>query len=286
MKQVDNTLCIGEIDYTNVWPVFHHFRDLIREEIHISKQVPTGLNTAMANGEVHIGPISSFSYAEHVELYDLFPDLSVSCDGRVNSILLFHRKPLQDLQNSRVALPTTSATSVNLLKILLRKFYGIQPEYFYAKPDLNAMMKEADAALLIGDDAIRANWRMKASSEEMFVTDLGQCWKHWTGESMTYAVWAVRRDAIKRMPRLVESVYQAFMKSKQIGLQNKQPMIERAVREVGGTQAYWNMYFNQLNHDFTKSQQKGLSLYFRYAHELGLLDRHIPLHLWNSNTVA
>lgn len=286
MIQAIQPLCIGEINYTNVWPVFHHFSKMMNDDIIISRQVPSRLNAAMAQGEVDIGPISSFSYAEHADQYELFPNLSVSCDGRVNSILLFHRKPLQDLRNSKVALPTTSASSVNLLKILLRRFYDCEPDYFYAEPNLDSMLNEADAALLIGDDAIRASWRTDALMQGLMITDLGECWKIWTGHSMTYAVWAVRRQAIEAKPHLVEKAYLAFMESKRMSLQNPQLIIERAIREIGGSVSYWQMYFRHLSHDFSKVQQEGLSLYFEYAYELGLLERSVSLQLWDHHTVA
>lgn len=283
MTKMNSALRIGRINYTNVWPVFHHFPEHLKEEVEIVSEVPTGLNRAMAAGDIHIGPISSFSYAEHAEHYDLFPNLSVSCLGRVNSILLFHRKPLSELKYSRVALPTTSATSVNLLKIILRRFYDIEPEYFYAAPSLGDMMKEADAALLIGDDAIRASW---SEQSDLQITDLGDLWKRWTGEWMTYAVWAVRRDAAASAPSLIQAVYQAFQNSKRMGTHDPRPMVEQAIREIGGDMAYWNMYFRQLCHDFAKPQQSGLALYFNYAQELGLLERHVPIQLWDNHTVA
>ena len=71
-----------------------------------------------------MGPISSFAYGESFEDYMLYPDLSVSAYGEVNSILLFHEKPLREIANGHIMLPTTSATSVNLLKIILEKFYN------------------------------------------------------------------------------------------------------------------------------------------------------------------
>lgn len=282
MKESHSLLRVGRINFTNVWPVFHYFPEQLKAEVEIITQVPTSLNRAMAEGSIQLGPISSFAYAENYKQLEMMPDLSVSCYGRVNSILLFHRKPLTELKDSRIALPTTSATSVNLLKIIMQKFYEGNPSYFYAQPELEKMMLNADAALLIGDDAIRASW----SNTSYMVTDLGEEWAKMTGRWMTYAVWAIRKDVPHRSAGIVQSVHEAFQQSKRLGLQNIKVIVEKAAAELGGTSMFWERYFTGLNHDFSEQQRAGLDLYYSFANELGLLNHKIPLQIWTNNTVA
>jgi len=273
---------IGRINYTNVWPIFHHFPETrFSGQVEIVTQVPSTLNRAMAAGEIDMGPISSFAYGESFENYVLFPDLSVSALGPVNSILLFHRKPLEEIVNGTFGLVNTSATSVNLLKIILEKFYGGKPRYFVSEPDLESMMGKADGALLIGDDAIRASW----TSHEYLVTDLGAEWKRQTGHWMSFAVWALRADTAASRPELVRSIYEAFLESKSKGTQDPSGLISRAVNSVGGTEAYWHSYFTQLGYDFGPRQWEGLQAYFDYAHELGLLRKRAPIRIWKDNSV-
>lgn len=275
---------IGRIDFTNVWPVFHHFDvGSLGDQIELVSQVPTELNEAMALGEIDMGPISSFAYAEAVDQYLLFPDLSVSSYGKVNSILLFHRKPLEDIKFGRIALPTTSATSVNLLKIMMTKFLSGKPIYHFAPPLLDDMMKEADAALLIGDDAIKAKWRHNQDYE---ITDLGELWTSLTGHWMSFAVWAVRKETVNLYPEFVEKVFIAFQKSKQTGLHAPHEMITKAKRQLGGDDRFWHDYFSQLCYDFGASQRKGLELYYKYALELGLIRKEVPLEIWSNKTVV
>jgi chorismate dehydratase len=119
----------------------------------------------------------------------------VSCDGAVMSILLFSKVPIEELNGRKVALTNTSATSQALLRILLNRKYHLSPEYFESPPELGSMLLEADAALLIGDDALRSNYRLK---DRLYVYDLGQEWKDHTGEAMVFAVWAVRREFAQR----------------------------------------------------------------------------------------
>lgn len=274
---------IGRIDYTNVWPIFHYFHEeRFAGRVELLKQVPAELNRAMAEGHVDMGPISSFSYGEHAHEYVLLPDLSVSAWGTVNSILLFHRKPLEEIANGRIALVNTSATSVNLLKIILEHFYKGHPDYFTHKPDLDGMMRQADGALLIGDDAIRASW----TDHGYLVTDLGKEWNRLTGKWMSFAVWAVREDAVNRCPDLIRDVYSCFVESKQKSIADPASMINHAVASIGGTEEYWSIYFNQLAYDFGPPQWEGLSHYFTLAAGLGLLKAQTPIRIWSENTVT
>lgn len=278
----DRPIRVGRIDYTNVWPVFHYFPEMqYAGRVELVQQVPAQLNRGMAEGSIDMGPISSFAYGQHAEEYVLLPDLSVSAWGKVNSILLFHRKPLEEVSRGRIALVNTSATSVNLLKILMERFMGGKPEYFSYPPKLDEMMGQADAALLIGDDAIRASWEKHG----YLVTDLGEEWNRLTGCWMSFAVWAIRQETVEREPELVSAIYRSFVESKLKGLADPSGMISRAVETVGGTEEYWRSYFGQLNYDFGKAQWEGLSLYFRHAYELGLLPTNPPIRIWSENTV-
>ncbi|WP_289355823.1 menaquinone biosynthesis protein [Paenibacillus sp. S-12] len=274
---------IGRIDYTNVWPIFYHFRPTgLHAGVEMIPAVPSTLNRAMAEGRIDMGPISAFAYGVSSSQYALFPNLSVSAYGRVNSILLFVKRSLQEALQGTIALTTSSATSINLMKIIASKFYRASPRYVSLDPDLEQMMEQADAALLIGDHAIRASW----SNTAYEVIDLGELWHKWTGHWMTFAVWAVRKEAIQRYPADIERIVQAFEASKHISIRNAEPLVQDAVRSIGGTTMYWRHYFSQLNYDFGRPQQEGLRLYFQYAYELGLIDHEVHLELWSENTVG
>lgn len=268
---------IGEINFANAWPIFYNFpHEHFKDEIEFVSQVPTSLNLALAKNEIDLAAISSFAYGEDFSKYLLFPDLSVSAFGEVQSLLLFYSKALNDLGHGTIALPTTSATSVNLLKILLTKFSGINPQYQYAAPVLNDMMEHAEAALLIGDDAIKANW----SKHSYKVADLGEMWRRATGKWMSFAVWAVRKQVVQEQPELVARIYKAFIYSKQQSLANLNPLITQAQQTIGGNAAYWQRYFTQLKYDFGHEQWEGLQLYYDYAYELGLLKQKVPIQIW------
>ncbi|MDQ1909417.1 menaquinone biosynthesis protein [Paenibacillus sp. GD4] len=278
MNKNQREIRIGRIDFTNVWPLFYYFPvTSFGSELKILQQVPTGLNKALAQGEIDVSAISSFAYGEHFDDYMLLPDMSVSAFGEVKSILLFHRVPLEQLSDATIALPTTSATSINLLKIILTKFYGIQPSYVDSPPHLETMMKSADAGLLIGDHAIRASWE----EQGYLVTDLATEWTKWTGLGMSFAVCAIRKQTVRELPDLVKRVFDGFMESKRKSLADLTSLVQDAQKLLGGTPTYWEGYFKNLCYDFGPSQQDGLKLYYQYAKELGFLKRDVPLQIWN-----
>lgn len=147
------------------------------------------------------------------------------------------------------------------------------------QPDLKAMMEQADAALLIGDDAIRASWLNE--QEGLYrKTDLGELWKQFTGHWMVFAVWALRKEAAAQNPELVQAIYEALIESKRKSVADIAPLVDKAVRSIGGTDAFWHAYFRGLQYGFGEPQQEGLLTYYRYAWEEGLLERQTTLNFW------
>ncbi|MFF2482160.1 menaquinone biosynthetic enzyme MqnA/MqnD family protein [Paenibacillus sp. NPDC058071] len=269
-------LNVGRIDYANAWPLFHYLEPDEEAGIEIVYRVPAVLNRMLQEGDIQVSGISSFAYGLNDSQYLLLPHLSVGSEGNVNSIILFLKEPIDRKPPQKIKVTTTSATSVNLLKIIMANYYGLDPVYEAAEPDLDSMLEDADGALLIGDQAIHASW----SKQGLHAIDLGGLWNSWTGLAMTYAVVAVRRDAVEKSREAVEAVYRSMIASKRKSVSHLGPLIDKACTELGGTAAYWQMYFTSLRYDFDEKQQAGLALYFRYAKELGLLEHEVELRFY------
>ena len=270
-------LRIGQIKYTNTLPVYFFFeQQRFESQVEFTKQYPAQLNRAMANDEIDVGPISSFSYAEHEEKYMALPDLSVSAKGRVGSIFLFSKKPMEELQEARIALTNTSATSVNLLKIILQKFLNLQVTYTTHQPVLEEMLQVADAALLIGDEALLAY----RSNNRYHVYDLGEQWYRYTGHAMTFALWTVRKQVIEAHADLLREVHHSFIESKERSRKNLDQVVEYVLANFGGEAESWFQYFRGLTHNFGPEQKAGLEYYFACAADLGLLPKPVKVSLW------
>jgi chorismate dehydratase len=103
---------------------------------------------------------------------------------------------------------------------------------------------------------------------------------------MTFAVWAVNREAANSKPKAIAEIAEAFAESKRRGIRELAPIIREACIVIGGTAAYWEGYFRNLCYDFGERQQEGLNLYFRYAYEMGLLPQEVKMELWSHNLLT
>ena len=224
---------VGHIQFLNCLPIYW---GLVRTgallDVELTKDTPDNLNDALVRGDLDIGPISLVEYLRHADDLLLLPDLAVGSDGPVLSVNLVSKCPLERLDGRRVALGSTSRTSVLLARMLLAERYGVRPQYFTCPPDLTAMMLEADAGVLIGDPALRATY--EAPSRGLIVTDLGAAWRSWSGLPMVFAVWAVRRRFAEDYPGLVKDVHDAFLRSRDLCLAQ--------IDEVARDAARWEVF--------------------------------------------
>lgn len=261
---------IGEISYTNIIPLYYYLdrERLMDQGVTITHAVPSKINSLMEKQLVDIGGISSFSYGKNAENYSLVPDLSVSSFGRVNSIFLFSKYKIEELGGKRIALTSSSETSVALLKIILDRFFRVESSFQVETPNFEKMLGNYDACLLIGDDAIAA-FRKRGTYH---VYDLGEIWYQQTGLPMIFAVMAYRNEMETQKGSLLSYVGKSMIESKErCQRENFVPVIERALTQHGGTFEFWESYFNGLNYQFSGEHEKGLNLYFQLAVECGLL---------------
>jgi chorismate dehydratase len=266
---------IGHNPNTNMLPMFYF---LSREHPMLESITaePTGHNDMLAKGLIDMAPISAFSYGEHWQDYAILPNLSVSTKGRVGSILLFSKVPLEDLDGLTVALTDTSATSVNLTKILLHHYYGVTPRYLTMPSDLQGMFAKADAALLIADAAIQA----ALNSPDCYIYDLGEEWLHHAGVSMTYAVWAFPKRLISERAEELKTVYRLLLDAKAKALSNMDDIVMTCQAMLGGSPDFWRNYFAQFYYGLDHSLILGLNKYLNLCFEQDLLSSRPILEFW------
>ena len=183
---------LGIVSYTNVAPLHYGLEPWPGASF--VRGVPTELNRRLLDGDIDLTLVSSVEFLRHRDVLRALPDFSISTLGPVYSVMLFHRLPWDELSGRRIALTTDSATSVELLKLSLREA-GLEAEFVPMAPDLDAMLTTCDAALLIGDVALReAVARREVNGTKPFITDLGRAWYDLTKLPFTFAVWASRKD--------------------------------------------------------------------------------------------
>jgi chorismate dehydratase len=203
---------LGIIGYTNVAPLLQTLQtELEGQPVDWVRGVPTEINAALLKGRVDLANISAFEFLQNADRLRALPDFSISVLGPVYSVSLFHTRPWRELEGQTIAVTTHSATSVKLLETLL-KLDGINAKLERAEPNLERLLEDYPAALLIGDGALSEWYRLcgpisettqmfrlpstgrLSSGREVMVTDLAMSWYEHTGLPFVFAVWATRAD--------------------------------------------------------------------------------------------
>ena len=119
---------IGRIPYVNCYPVYGAIdRGVVALDGSLVTGVPSALNKRMADGTLDISVVSAVEYARDARRYLLLPDLAISCDGPVQSVMLFSRRPAEELDGRRVIVSRSSMTSVALLELLFENVWRAKP---------------------------------------------------------------------------------------------------------------------------------------------------------------
>ncbi|MET8831778.1 menaquinone biosynthesis protein [Streptomyces sp. NPDC004610] len=254
---------VGHIQFLNCLPLYWGLaRTGTLLDFELTKDTPDKLSERLVRGDLDIGPIAVAEFLKHADDLVVFPDIAVGCDGPVMSCVIVSQVPLDRLDGARVALGSTSRSSVRLAQLLLADRYGVRPDYYSCPPDLSLMMQEADAAVLIGDAALRALLH-DGPRYGLAVHDLGSMWKEWTGLPFVFAVWAARRDYLEREPELTRQVHQAFLDSLELSRQEVGKVAEQAARWESFDAEILERYFTTLDFHFGAPQLAAVAEYAR-----------------------
>jgi chorismate dehydratase len=258
---------VGHIQFLNCLPLYW---GLVRSgallDVVLTKDTPDRLNDALVAGDLDIGPISLVEYLRHADELVVLPDLAVGSDGPVLSVVMVSTVPVEKIRS--VALGSTSRTSVLLARLLLEQTHGLQPSYTVMPPDLAAMLRECDAAVVIGDTALRATF-IDAPRLALEVVDLGAAWHEMSDLPMVFALWAARRDYADRHPAQVAQVAEAFRASLDLALSQVGDVARDAARWEAFDSELLARYFTTLDFRLGPRQQDGIREFARRAAAAG-----------------
>ncbi len=271
------TLRIGRIAYLNVAPYFY-FLHQDGFACDIVAGVPSELNAMLADGSIDACPSSSYEYGLHAEDYFLLPGHSISSIGPVHSVLLFTPGPLSVLSSTEIAITGESATSINLLKILLKEFCGINDVSFHVPSEgVETLLEEGQSALLIGDRALAA---AKTCPDGFQVTDLGSLWYHFTGLPFVFALWILRREAVIKCPEELLELSVKLQQSRSNAFENLSAMAAQLAKNTIFSVEQLEQYWRGMSYDLSDGHIEGLKLYFTLCHKHGLLDKIPEFHFF------
>ncbi len=260
-------LRVGRIDFANCTPLFRALEEGgLAREVTFVPGLPTELNRKLRTGAVDVSPSSSVEYLENPGLYGFLPDLSISSIGPVGSVLLFSRRPLDELDGRPVALSPASATSVLLLRVLLERFRGLRPRY-------GAPGNDEDAVLWIGDHALR----LAREDRWPFVYDLGRLWFEHTGTPFVFALWICRREAYETDPGAVRELYRKLVLARHRAYRSYAAYARESPEARWMGEAALLDYWQTISYDLTDWHLEGLRRFCEEAAAAGLLGSIPPL---------
>ena len=238
----------------------------------IQWMLPSECADQLASGAADIGlvPIAALPITPGLRI---LPGCAIASKGRVRSLLLVRRanRPLSSLRS--VAADTASRTTLAYTRILFHKWGNANVPFLPMAADLDAMLEQADAAILIGDPALlaleeRAN-RAERTGEELVYHDLAEEWKRLTGLPFVSAVWAAR-DRVS-----IESVAADFIRSRDHGVQNIDALVAEWSRKIPLSQETIHSYLTaNIHYTLDEECVEGMRSFFRETAQTGLLPRY------------
>ena len=218
-------------------------------------RVPSECADMVAGGAADVGIIPAFELTR--QNLAVVPGVGIASRGAVRSILLISKCPAGEIRT--LAGDTSSRTSVALARIVLARKFGSSPRVIPFRPELEAMLEGADAALIIGDPALR----LDPATLPYHVYDLGQEWTEWTGLPMVFAVWAGPSEAI------TPATIAAFQDSARYGREHLDEIVAVESVERDFPAELVRLYLTQhIVCELSAAEEEGMELYLAYAREL------------------
>ena len=262
---------VGRIPYINCYPVYGAIdRGVVELQASIIDGTPSELNARIARGDLDVSVVSAVEYARDSRRYVLLPDLAVSCDGPVRSVMLFSRHRAEDLGGRQVLVSRSSMTSVALLELLFENVWRSTPRFVPGDAELSDVRwferEEHDARLVIGDAALLLGAGAAGAPRYPYVYDLGAMWKQWTGLPFVFAVWvALRSTPVKA----ALAVHAALIESRDWGLAHLDLLARQASQHTGVAEPQCLEYLTGLDYGLTYPHLAGLTTFFGRLVERG-----------------
>ena len=254
---------ISAISYLNTAPLMWDFEHgAAGKQFEITYTVPSQCAAELTNGTADIGIIPSFAYAT-IPALRILPGVAIASKNAVHSILLVSRKPLEEIRT--VALDSSSLTSVALARILFEKYWEGARTFVSHAPDLGPMLAKYDAALLIGDPAL------KVDRSHYKTWDLAEEWIRFTQKPFVFAFWAVREEASRNSTLDLPTIFQD---SRDHGLE---PMNINQIARIWapklslGEDDVRRYLTSNIHYFLDDGCLNGLQVFYQYAYECGLL---------------
>ena len=248
------TTRIARVPYLNSAPFFHALR--LGERVELTDGTPRELGRQAAAGEIAAGLLPLVDYFRLQETFERLGPFGIAVRGRAQSVLLFSRKPIRQLEGATIAVTEESSTSAVLLRLLMEQRFKLGVS-FTRGVDLSA-----EALLLIGDEALRFQ---AANTHYPFEADVAFEWWLWQHLPFVFAVWAIRKDAPADDKKELE---QALSRSLGVSQSQHQAIASQRVPSLGLPVEALAAYLDRFVCRLSRPEEEGIARFKE------LLDEH------------
>jgi chorismate dehydratase len=284
-------LRISIVKYLNTTPLVWGFTNgPLRGKYELSFTVPSLCAEALRVGAVDIAIIPAIEY-QRIDDLVVLPDMAIASKTRVRSLLVVSKVPLEKARN--IALDSSSRSTQALTRILCQQKWRIAPEFLEMPPDLPSMLLRADAALLIGDPALRLSLATESGTRReageqicsaasagitddstLHIYDVVEQWRRLTGLPAVLAVWAARRKVAT--PEVIAD----FQASRDFGLRRLSEISTQSASDLNLPANKLQRYLTEnINYTLDEENLRGLTAYFAQAAYLNLIPQAKPIEL-------
>jgi chorismate dehydratase len=244
-----------------IWSFLHGSR---KGTVSLTDPVPARCAQLLEEGAVEAALIPVIEY-QRIPDVSLIPDVCVGSKGNVRSVVLVTR--IQDLRKVRsIALDESSRTSAALIKIIFLEFLGVEPTWVSSAPNVDRMLKDNDAALIIGDPA------MTFARVDLRTIDMASLWRDYTGLGFVFAVWAVRNKDVSRVATT------GFAAARDEGLEQIEEILSHYDGVIPLSRKELREYLtDDITFHIDQPMEQGMQLYFDLAYKHHLIEQVNPL---------
>ena len=267
-RGTDGVPRVAASSYLNSVPLIWSFMRGARQgEVElVTDTAPARCADMLKHAEVEAALVPVIEYQRIPDLM-VVPGVCVGSRRSVKSVVLAMREELKGLEKvRRVALDISSRTSAALVRILFREFLGFEPEWTEHAPDVASMLKENDAALIIGDPGIAL------STERVIMYDLAELWREFSGLGFVFAMWMARESALEKVRRV------DFAGARDEALEHVEEIASVYSRTVGLPPDEIKSYLlKNISYELDEELRAGLDLFYKLAHKHGIIGQARPL---------
>ena len=233
---------VSIVNYYNTTPFLYgiHHSDFI-SQIKLELDIPSVCAQKLKNKQVEIGLVPVAILPE-LDSYHIITDYCIGAVGKVDSVKLFSKKPLDQL--THVLLDYQSKTSVTLVQVLNTHFWKKNIQFIPATEDFEKQINDTTGAVIIGD-------RTFGLTSHPYQYDLAEEWQKYTDLPFVFACW------VSNIP-LEKSFISEFNKALGYGVNHIEEAVIEKPNEALGDKAL-DYLKNKISYNLDEDKRQALT---------------------------